>query len=155
MESWQRVEATEVETRRRHGEDAQSDMPGFQLARIETIDVTRQFPKDSAEALVSKLRSKWDISFPQAMIWGILACAAGFAITIVRERKQGTFLRLQVAPVSRAQIARRQGDRLLSRRDLRDCDDGRARDLAGNAAAKSRCCWPWRPSASPFASSAS
>jgi ABC-2 type transport system permease protein len=50
------------------------------------------------------MRSKWDISFPQAMIWGILACAAGFAITIVRERKQGTFLRLQVAPVSRSQI---------------------------------------------------
>ena len=50
-----------------------------------------------------KLRSQWDISFPQAMIWGVLVCAAGFAISIVRERLQGTFLRLQVAPVSRAQ----------------------------------------------------
>ena len=79
---------------------------GFQLARIETIDVTRQYAKDSPEALVTKLRSKWDISFPQAMIWGILACAAGFAISIVRERKQGTFLRLQVAPVSRSTDSR-------------------------------------------------
>ena len=79
-------------------------MSGFQLARIETIDVTRQYAPGSTEALVRKLRSKWDISFPQAMIWGILACAAGFAITIVRERKQGTFLRLQVAPVGRGQI---------------------------------------------------
>ena len=77
-------------------------MPEFQLARIETIDVTREIPKGSTEALVRKLRSKWDISFPQAMMWGVLACAAAFAITIVRERKQGTFLRLQVAPVTRA-----------------------------------------------------
>jgi linearmycin/streptolysin S transport system permease protein len=100
MESWQRVESTEAETRT--GGDG--DMPGFQLARIETFDVTRQIPEDSAEALVRKLRSRWDVSFPQAMIWGVLACAAGFAISIVRERKQGTFLRLQVAPVSRAQV---------------------------------------------------
>ena len=107
MESWQRVEATESKATADDEDikpDAASDMPGFELARIETIDVTRQYPKDSPEALVNKLRSQWDISFPQAMIWGILACAAGFAITIVRERKQGTFLRLQVAPVSRAQI---------------------------------------------------
>jgi ABC-2 type transport system permease protein len=54
--------------------------------------------------VLRQLRSKWDISFPQAMMWGVLGCAAGFAITIVRERKQGTFLRLQVAPVTRAQI---------------------------------------------------
>jgi ABC-2 type transport system permease protein len=74
------------------------------IARIETIDVTRELPKDSPAALVRKLQSKWDIGFPQAMLWGVLACAAGFAVTIVRERKQGTLLRLQVAPVTRAQI---------------------------------------------------
>jgi len=34
----------------------------------------------------------------------VLACAAGFAITIVRERKQGTFLRLRTAPVTGAQL---------------------------------------------------
>jgi ABC-2 type transport system permease protein len=84
--------------------DAKTDGPEFQLARIETIDVTRQAPKGSTQELIGRLRSKWDISFPQAMMWGVLACAAGFAITIVRERKQGTFLRLQVAPVSRGQV---------------------------------------------------
>jgi ABC-2 type transport system permease protein len=78
--------------------------PEFQLARIETIDVTRQPPKGSTQELVQRIRSKWDISFPQAMIWGVLACAAGFAITIVRERKQGTFLRLRIAPVTRGQL---------------------------------------------------
>jgi ABC-2 type transport system permease protein len=68
------------------------------------IDVTRTAAKGSREELIGRLRSPWDISFPQAMMWGVLACAAGFAITIVRERKQGTFLRLQVAPVTRAQV---------------------------------------------------
>jgi ABC-2 type transport system permease protein len=80
------------------------DSLDFTVARIETIDVTREIPKGSNEALVRRLRSKWDISFPQAMLWGVLACAAGFAITLVRERKQGTFFRLQVAPVTRSQV---------------------------------------------------
>jgi ABC-2 type transport system permease protein len=79
-------------------------MPEFEVARIETLDVTREIPKGSREALVRQVRSKWDISFPQAMMWGVLACAAGFAITLVRERKQGTLMRLQVAPVTRAQV---------------------------------------------------
>jgi ABC-2 type transport system permease protein len=58
---------------------------------------------------VKQIRSQWDISFPQSMMWGVLACAATFAITIVRERKQGTLLRLAVAPVTRAQILAGKG----------------------------------------------
>ena len=110
MESWQRVEAAEREAESTAEADASGDSNAdakrgeFQLARIEAFDVTREIPKDSVEALVRKMQSRWDISFPQAMLWGVLACAAGFAITFVRERKQGTLLRLQVAPVSRGQI---------------------------------------------------
>jgi len=108
MQSWAEVETAEANAAEAGDGDASeedaADRPGFELARIETIDVTRQVDPNSAAALVQKIRSKWDISFPQAMIWGILACAAGFAISLVRERKQGTFLRLQVAPVTRAQI---------------------------------------------------
>jgi ABC-2 type transport system permease protein len=100
LEKWAQVQA---EDRESAGEDATGG-PDIQLARIETIDVTREIPKGSTEALVRQLRSKWDISFPQAMLWGVLACAATFAATFVRERKQGTFLRLQVAPVNRAHI---------------------------------------------------
>ena len=81
-------------------------MPEFEVARIETLDVTREIPKGSREALVRQVRSKWDISFPQAMMWGVLACAAGFAITLVRERKQGEF---------RVVGARRVVDRVLLR----------------------------------------
>ena len=142
--------------RRRTTSDESDDRPGFELARIEThrrhaAIRARTVPTRS----VNKLRSKWDISFPQAMIWGILACAAGFAISIVRERKQGTFLRLQVAPVSRGSNPRRQSHRLLSRRDRRDRDHDRARRLARHAARESCRCSPSRPSASPSASSAS
>ena len=86
------------------GGKPKATMPEFQVARIETLYVTREIPKGSREALVRQVRSKWDISFPQAMMWGVLACAAGFAITLVRERKQGTLMRLQVAPVTRAQV---------------------------------------------------
>lgn len=69
---------------------------GFEFANIEQIAITRQ----TSNSLVKKLRSRWDISFPQAMLWGVLGCCAGFAITMVRERTQGTMLRLQVAPLA-------------------------------------------------------
>lgn len=45
-------------------------------------------------------RSKWDISFPQAMLWGVLGCVSGFAVSIARERTQGTWVRLLVSPRS-------------------------------------------------------
>ncbi len=77
-----------------------SDGPSFEFVNIEQIDITRQ----SSNSLASKLRSRWDISFPQAMLWGVLGCCAGFAVTMVRERTQGTMIRLQVAPLRRFQI---------------------------------------------------
>lgn len=83
---------------------AKAKGPEFEIARIEKIDVTHPVAKGSHEDLVRRIRSRWDISFPQAMQWGVLACAAGFAVSIVRERKQGTLLRLQVAPITRTQI---------------------------------------------------
>lgn len=48
--------------------------------------------------------SPYDISFPQAMIWGLIGCAASFAISIVTERTTGTLLRLRLAPVSRVHV---------------------------------------------------
>ena len=46
----------------------------------------------------------FQIIFPQAMIWAILGCTATFAITIVKERTEGTFDRLRIGPLSRAHI---------------------------------------------------
>lgn len=77
---------------------------GFNLADIESIDVSRQIDPNSVGGQLKKIRSTWDISFPQAMMWGVLGCVAGFSISIARERSQGTMLRLQVAPVSQFEI---------------------------------------------------
>ena len=89
--------------------DETSDSPaaatdGFQFANIEAIDVSRTIDPNSIRGQLSKRRSQWDISFPQAMMWGVLACVAGFAISIAKERSQGTLTRLQAAPVSSFEI---------------------------------------------------
>ena len=77
---------------------------GFEFAKIESIDVSRTIDPKSQAGQMRQLKSKWDISFPQAMMWGVLACVAGFAISIARERTQGTMMRLQIAPITRSQI---------------------------------------------------
>ena len=46
----------------------------------------------------------YEISFPQSILWGVLSCMAAFAIGIVRERASGSWLRLRVAPLTRAPI---------------------------------------------------
>jgi len=81
-----------------------SGFAGMQFANFESLDVTRQLDPNSPAALQKKLRSRWDISFPQASMWGVLACAACFATTVVREKVRGTLVRLQAAPVSNAHI---------------------------------------------------
>ncbi|OHB64210.1 MAG: hypothetical protein A2Y77_13905, partial [Planctomycetes bacterium RBG_13_62_9] len=55
------------------------------------------------------LRTPFQITFPQAILWAILSCAATFAISIVRERTTGTFQRLRVGPISQADILAGKG----------------------------------------------
>jgi ABC-2 type transport system permease protein len=103
MAKWQEVQSAD-QAKGTGEKKSLSAGNAFEIARIKTIDVTREPPKGSREALFQQIQSKWDISFPQAMLWGVLACAATFAISIVRERKQGTLLRLQAAPISRTKV---------------------------------------------------
>lgn len=88
--------------------DEDNDSPlaneGFQFVDLEKVDVTRTENPDSPRAELKKLKSRWDISFPQGMMWGILGCIAGFSISIAQERTRGTMMRLQVAPVTRFHI---------------------------------------------------
>ena len=49
-------------------------------------------------------RSPYELLFPAAMVWGLMGCATSFAINFVRERNSGTWLRLQVSALSRAQV---------------------------------------------------
>ena len=46
----------------------------------------------------------FEITFPQGILWGILGCVMSFAIGLVSERVHGTYVRLQTAPITRAQI---------------------------------------------------
>lgn len=83
-------------------DDSLSDSasPSFEFAKIKSVDVSREIDPNSQAGQMQKIRSRWDISFPQAMMWGVLGCVAGFSISIARERTMGTMLRLQVAPIS-------------------------------------------------------
>ena len=77
-------------------------------SRLEPVIIESRPPGASAgvahEGLVPRVRSPFEVSFPAAMMWGALGCAAGFATIIVRERTEGTYLRLQVAPITRVHI---------------------------------------------------
>ena len=63
---------------------------------LEVVDVARERGKGPKTA--------YDITFPSAVIWGLMSAALTFAITLVRERTNGTLLRLRIAPISRAQL---------------------------------------------------
>ena len=96
--------ADKVEQAEDSGEGDGDTGPSFQLAQIENISIEREIEPGSIADTISKQSSKWDITFPSGIMWGVLACTAGFAISIVRERKQGTMLRLMVAPMPRSYI---------------------------------------------------
>ena len=71
-----------------------------EILNFNTLDVNREY-----EGPVSPFQ----ITFPQALLWGILMCSTTFAISIVKERTHGTFERLRVGPISRAHILAGKG----------------------------------------------
>lgn len=77
------------------GDGGAGAMGGWQPVVVETeaIAAVRSGPPNS-----------FAVSFPQGLIWGILACAATFGISLVVERSGGTLTRLRLAPISRRQI---------------------------------------------------
>jgi ABC-2 type transport system permease protein len=48
--------------------------------------------------------SAFDVTFPQGMIWGVIGCSLGFALTLVQERTRGTLTRLRASPLSAAHV---------------------------------------------------
>lgn len=70
-------------------------------------DAFAQLPKVEVKrvARASTLpRSGYEIVLPAMLIWGLLGCAATFAVSLVSERSTGTLLRLRAAPISRGAI---------------------------------------------------
>lgn len=54
-------------------------------------------------------RSSFEVTFPQALQWALLGCVSAFALGIVVEKTRGTYVRLRLAPLSRAQILAGKG----------------------------------------------
>lgn len=63
----------------------------------------------SVTAYAAQPRSGFEIFFPSALLWALIACAASFGVSIVKERTAGTFLRLRLAPITRAHILAGKG----------------------------------------------
>ena len=48
--------------------------------------------------------SGFAVALPQGALWGLVGCAAAFAVGFVGERTRGTLVRLQMAPLSRGHL---------------------------------------------------
>lgn len=48
--------------------------------------------------------SAFQVTFPQGVVWGMIGCVMTFAVGIVTERVRGTFVRLQIAPLTHTQV---------------------------------------------------
>lgn len=68
---------------------------GWQPLKVTVSDVAVQWEGP---------RNSFEVTFPQAIIWGLIGCAAAFGISLVTERTRGTLLRLRIAPLARWQI---------------------------------------------------
>jgi ABC-2 type transport system permease protein len=78
--------------------DAQPEEGGaaWSPIAIENIELRRQ--------RTNRPQNAFEVTFPQAMIWGILGSCYGFAMSLVTERTKGTLTRLRIAPVSTATL---------------------------------------------------
>lgn len=69
--------------------------PGFAPIQVNTrsISAQRRGPQNA-----------FAITFPQGIVWGLIACSLTFAVSMVLERTRGTLMRLRVAPITTWQI---------------------------------------------------
>jgi ABC-2 type transport system permease protein len=77
---------------------------GWQPVRVETVKVSRPSGRRVAHP-----QSSFAICFPQGIVWGVMACAATFAASLVVERTRGALPRLTIAPIARWQILAGKG----------------------------------------------
>jgi ABC-2 type transport system permease protein len=86
----------------REDDPARLDAPAPVLIRAAPITPDPSSPATRARA--SRPPSPYAVTFPQGIVWAVIACAATFAVSLVEERDRGTLLRLAVAPVPRMAI---------------------------------------------------
>lgn len=71
-----------------------------EILNFAKLDVNREYEGPA---------TSFQITFPQCLLWGILMCTSTFAISIVKERANGTFERLRVGPIGLAHILAGKG----------------------------------------------
>ena len=74
--------------------------PQWEGAKLEIVEVRRRS---------DGWNNFYEISFPSAIVWGLMACSAAFAISLVKERTAGTLMRLRLAPISRTHVLAGKG----------------------------------------------
>lgn len=74
-----------------------------------TMELNLAIPMVEVERERTGPTNSFQITFPQAILWGILGCAATFAVSLVRERTVGTMQRLRTCPLSEGQILAGKG----------------------------------------------
>ncbi len=74
--------------------------PQWQPLKVEAKPVTREGTEPG---------SAYEITFPQSVVWGLFGAVTSFAVGMVVERKNGTLLRLRLAPLSRGQLLAGKG----------------------------------------------
>jgi len=77
-----------------------NDAEAMMRNQIETVSITNDTVRP---------RSSFEITFPSSILWGLIACATTFGVSIVKERTDGTFLRLRLSPITRAHILAGKG----------------------------------------------
>lgn len=85
------------------GADADGDAAGDESDDSDVMGMGIEFV-EVATSDVAQPTSPYEVTFPSAIMWGVLGCAAAFAISIVIERTTGTFTRLEVAPMTSLHI---------------------------------------------------
>ena len=84
----------------------ESALAGWQPFRLQTREITKAPAGTGGER---RPHSAFSIVIPQGIAWGVMACAATFAATLVVERTSGTLPRLLIAPVYRWQVLASKG----------------------------------------------
>lgn len=100
------VDQVELGVDPRRASEAQVLEAALELAAFRAADpeaaaiVIERHPVQAARADLEP-PTPFAVTFPQGILWAVLACAATFAVGLVNERNTGTLLRLAVAPLPR------------------------------------------------------
>lgn len=73
---------------------------GMDGPQIKTVEVSREGQSPA---------TAFEVTFPQGILWGLIAVVNTFALALVKERTMGTFQRLTLAPISRRQLLAGKG----------------------------------------------